>query len=420
MKKNYLIRTLNALSGNLSKNAVTPEGQALIDEIRTILTDLEADNEIEYNEADIMAKLTEVAAKAGAEAAAEVASSFKQNATKKMDVNALRNLFGEALVNSAGKGKGAFKNEFEKLLSKNGVVNLPSIVEVFPEIQTAFEKTSILSRLRKLGEQNLSIPVSLQADNDTEVRAKGHKVYDESLNLIEKKEQILRITPKTLSLGAIYKKIAVPKLMSYQTGNISQLMRWLSTELIERIDNEIQRVVLVGDGRDVTDPDKINSFESIGSKTASDAYTVYREVANTLPTLSDVRELIDSMDATQPITLFAHPSVISHLELMQYAAGGSVSFIGDDVLAAQLGVSEVVKTKMLEGAVPAPNGTAKKLPVIVAIQGNSYGYVGSDLFSVSYEKWDFNADELLSEIFAGGGVIKPLSTGVIKVAVPAT
>lgn len=423
MKKKHLEKTLNALKSNLAKNAVTPEGQALIDEITAILSDLANDPDVEYNEADIMAKVTAAASKAGAESAAEVASSFESKfkpAKNELDVKMARELFGQALLNSAGRGKGVFKKEFEGLLAQNKITGLPTLTEVFPEIQTKFEKTSILSKLRKLGTQNLNIPVSLQADDSTDVRAQGHKPYDGDGADVAKVDQILTLTPKALTLGAIYKKISVPKLMSYQTGNVGQLMSWLANELIERIDNELQRVILVGDGRTAGATNKITSFETIGTKTEADAYTVYAEKSNALPTLADVRALIDQMDSSKPITLYAHPAVITNMEAYQYAAGGAVSYITDEVLANQIGVSEIVRTKMLPGAVPATGAAAAKYPLIIAIQHDSYGYIGSDLFSVDYEKWDYNQDVLMAEIFAGGGIIKPNASGVLKVAVPAT
>src|SRR5574344_298487 len=421
MKKKHLEKTLNALKSNLAKNAVTAEAQTLIDEITAILAELANDPDVEYNEADVMAKVTALAEKAGAEAAAEVASSFEKKFKTKneLDVKLARELFGQALLNSAGRGKGVFKKEFENLLSQNKITGLPTLTEVFPEIQTKFEKTSILSKLRKLGTQNLNIPISLQEDDSTDVRAKGHTAYDSNGADVAKVDQILTLTPKNLTLGAIYKKISVPKLMSYQTGNVGQLMSWLANELIERIDNELQRVILVGDGRSAG-TDKITSFETIGTKTQADAYTVYAETSNVLPTLANVRALVDQMDSSKPISLYAHPAVITNLEAYQYASGGAVSYITDEVLANQLGVAEIVRTKMLAGSVPAKGEAAAKYPLIVLLQGDSYGYIGSDLFSVDYEKWDYNQDVLMAEIFAGGGVIKPNASGVLKVAVPAT
>ena len=421
MKKKHLEKTLNALKGNLAKNAVTPEGQALIDEITAILADLANDPDVEYNEEDIMAKVTAAASKAGAAAAAEVASSFENKfkpAKNELDVRMARELFGQALLNSAGRGKGVFKKEFEGLLAQNKITGLPTLTEVFPEIQTKFEKTSILSKLRKLGTQNLNIPVSLQEDDSTDVRARGHVPYDGDGADVAKVDQILTLTPKSLTLGAIYKKISVPKLMSYQTGNVGQLMSWLANELIERIDNELQRVILVGDGRSAG-TDKITSFETIGTKTQADAYTVYKETSNALPTLADVRALIDQMDSSKPIVLYAHPAVITNMQAYQYAAGGAVSYITDEILANQIGVAEIVRTKMLAGAVPAPVVAAAKYPLVIAFQPESYGYIGSDLFSVDYEKWDYNQDVLMAEIFAGGGIIKPNASAVLKVAVPA-
>ena len=421
MKKKHLENTLTALKNGLAKNAVTPEGEALIQEITQILADLANDPDVEYDEADILAKVTETAKSAGAAAAAEVANAFKGKIVteNKMDKEKVRGYFAEAMRNAAGKGKGAFATEFKELCAKNGITGLPSLVEVFPEIQTKFEKTSILSKLRKLGNQSLKFGISAQADDATDVRARGYTAYDTDGVLQGKVDQNLILTPKTLSLGAIYKKITIPKLMSYQTGNDTQLFNWLANELVERIDNEIQRVILVGDGRLSTALDHITSFETIGTKTADDAYTVYDEVSNVMPTLANVRAMIDQMDNSKPITLYAHPATITGMQAYQYASGGAVSYISDEILASQLGVAEIVRTKMLAGAVPAPVVAAATYPLVIAIQGDGYGYVGSDLFSVDYEKWDYNADVLMAEIFAGGGVIRPLSTGVLKVAVPA-
>lgn len=423
MKKKHLVNTLTALKNGLAKNAVTPEGSALIDEITAILAELANDPDVEYNEEDILRKVAELAksagAEAGAEVAAEVANALKGKVENRTDKKKLRGYFAEAMRNAAGKGKGAFADEFKDICVKNGITGLPSMLEVFPEIQTKFESTSILSKLRKLGNYSLKFGVSSQADDDTDVRALGYTSYDGDGVLQAKVDQNLILTPKTLSLGAIYKKITIPKQMSYETGNDTALFSWLANELVERIDNEIQRVILVGDGRTVGALDKITSFETIGTKTADDAYTVYDEVSNALPTLGDVRAMIDQMDNSKPITLYAHPAVITNMQAYQYASGGAVSYITDEVLASQLGVAEIVRTKMLPGAVPAPVTAAAKYPLVIALQHDSYGYVGSDLFSVDYEKWDYNADVLMAEIFAGGGLIKPLSSGVLKVAVPA-
>jgi len=410
MKKKHLINVLNSFKKSLT-NAVTPEGQALIEEINGVLAEMQGDPDVEFNEADVLAKVQELASKSGAAAATEVVNALKNDFNKKdkvMDVKEMRNAFAKAMRNSAGKGKGAFAKAFESELAANGVSGLPTLLEVFPEIQTKFEQTSILSKLRKLGNYSLKISVSTQADDDADVRAKGHA----DLTAV-KGNQALILTPKTLSLGAIYKKINVPKLMSYETGNDTALFSWLANELVERIDNEIQRVILVGDGRASNHADKISSFETIGIKTAADAYTVYAESTNALPTLEETRNLVDTMDITKPISMYAHPSIITAMQKFIYASGGSTTFIDDNTLAGLLGVSEIIRTKMLAGAVP---GTVSKVPAIVLIQHESYGYVGNDLFSVDFEKWEYNEDIFMAEIFAGGGIIKPLSTGLIRIS----
>ena len=406
MKKTYFTRLLNSIKAGLMKNTVTPEAQALIDEINSILSELQNDPDIEYSADDLKARISELLATQVAEMENKLKNTFQIK--NSVDNVKYRKMFADAMRNAAGRGKGAFAEEFNKICVKNGITGMPSIVEVFPEIQTKFEQTSMLSKLRKLGQYSLKIPVSLQDDSEENVRAKGHAVLTN-----EKVDQNLVITPKTLTLGAIYKKISVPKLLSYQVQDDTALFQWLVEELIARIDNEIQRVILVGDGRASDSANKINSFETIGTKTATDAYTVYKNKAGSLPTLVDVRDLIDDMSTDRPISIYANPKMISVLKMYITASGGSVTYMTDEVLADQLGVAEIIRTRMLTTAVPTDTS---KNPVLIAMQHDNYGYVGNDLFTVDYEKWDYNADVFLAEIFAGGGIIKPMSTGLITVS----
>jgi len=403
MKKTYFTRLLNSIKAGLMKNTVTPEAQALIDEINSILSELQNDPDIEYSADDLKARISELLATQVAEMENKLKNTFQIK--NSVDNVKYRKMFADAMRNAAGRGKGAFAEEFNKICVKNGITNMPTIVEVFPEILTKFEQTSMLSKLRKLGQYSLQIPVSLQDDSEENVRAKGHAVLTN-----EKVDQSLVLTPKTLTLGAIYKKISVPKLLSYQVQDDTALFQWLVEELIARIDNEIQRVILVGDGRDSGSANKINSFETIGTKTASDSYTVYKNKAGALPTLEDVRDLIDDMSTDRPISIYANPKMITSLKKYVAASGGSTTYMTDEVLADQLGVAEIIRTRMLTTAIPTDTS---KNPVLIAIQHDNYGYVGNDLFTVDYEKWDYNADVFLAEIFAGGGIIKPLSTGLI-------
>ena len=406
MKKTYFTRLLNSIKAGLMKNTVTPEAQALIDEINSILSELQNDPDIEYSADDLKARISELLATQVAEMENKLKTTFQMK--NSVDNVKYRKMFADAMRNAAGRGKGAFAEEFNKICVKNGITNMPSLIEIFPEIQTKFEQTSMLSKLRKLGQYSLQIPVSLQDDSAEDVRAKGHAVLTN-----EKVDQNLVITPKTLTLGAIYKKISVPKLLSYQVQDDTALFQWLVEELISRVDNEIQRVILVGDGRASDSANKINSFETIGTKTAADAYTVYKNKVAALPTLPDVRGLIDDMSTDRPISIYANPKMITTLKIYIAASGGSVTYMTDEVLADQLGVAEIIRTRMLTTAIPTDTS---KNPVLIAIQHDNYGYVGNDLFTVDYEKWDYNADVFLAEIFAGGGIIKPMSTGLITVS----
>lgn len=62
-EKETFRKNAECFKSNLAKNAVTPEAQNLIDEITSILEELANDPDVEYNEADVMAKVTALAEK---------------------------------------------------------------------------------------------------------------------------------------------------------------------------------------------------------------------------------------------------------------------------------------------------------------------------------------------------------------------
>lgn len=134
---------------------------------------------------------------------------------------------------------------------------------------------------------------------------------------VAKVDQILTLTPKALTLGAIYKKISVPKLMSYQTGNVGQLMSWLANELIERIDNE-QRVILVGDGRATGATGKKLLRLKLSERKRKLMLIPFTLKKQTLCAHWQMFVLwLNQMDDSKPITMYAHPAVITGLQSFQ-------------------------------------------------------------------------------------------------------
>ena len=128
MKKTYFTRLLNSIKSGLMKNTVTPEAQALIDEINSILSELQNDPDIEYSADDLKARISELLATQVAEMENKLKNTFQIK--NSVDNVKYRKMFADAMRNAAGRGKGAFAEEFNKICVKNGITSTTAPVDI--------------------------------------------------------------------------------------------------------------------------------------------------------------------------------------------------------------------------------------------------------------------------------------------------
>lgn len=304
-------------------------------------------------------------------------------------------VFQEVVQNSTN-GK-EFRANWGKALAANGItpadVMLPPAI--IAEINDAWENAAegFLSLLDVTG---LKVYKVLSEDSDGILttpdlsRAHGHKKGDQKL------EQELNFTPKEIRAQYVYKYITIDRETVDHEDVNGVLMRYVARELAYRVMHEIMRAVLIGDGRTAGSVGKIDKFEAITAAGAN--YTATIAAAGATPTIDEVVQAVNEIEADGDIVVFMSKQTASALRRYVVASGGTPQYITMGDLADTLGVAEVRTTRLL-------NTTAAGAPRVIAFVGKAYKVVG-DLTMRNYENFilSYNKNEYLTEVYAGGAL----------------
>lgn len=110
-----------------------------------------------------------------------------------------------------------------------------------------------------------------------EGRAKGHKGKGAT-----KAEQVITLADRVIRAQYIYKYLTLPKEVIRENQDTGALVAYVLTELPNRVVAEVERAIVIGDGRDDASDDKIKSFVSVKADAldaASAFATKYEKVA---------------------------------------------------------------------------------------------------------------------------------------------
>lgn len=301
-----------------------------------------------------------------------------------------------------GNDKDARVKAIIDLQIKNGITG----DEIFypSEILTGIEDNltrdnHFLGRLRHLGTKDITIPRALLGDNEETERAYGHKKGK------EKSMQVVNLTSKMLHSQEILKIIE----LNYETlrkvdGTIG-LMKWVIDELTTNIINEIERAILIGDGRDASSDRKISSFEVLAE--AKDANYITSLTATDNLRL-DIRKAVKAVKGEGARTLFISGETLVALQQFAYASGGTTTFTDIEVLKRELGVDNIVEKDYIN----EDNGV-----LAIVLNEKYYGIVG-DTAPERIEGYDIKKNQQNIEMVGlfGGGLIKVHTASVVKPA----
>lgn len=225
----------------------------------------------------------------------------------------------------------------------------------------------------------------------------------------QKAEQELALNGKAISTAYIYKlqSLAHEDLDdAREAGQESALLRDIRDELMRAVKGLAVRAMLVGDAYNPSGS-KVTTFETIGSKTASDLFTtvVNPATAQTV-TLADIRKAASKVKTERKWCVLTSDLKLA-LATRLYAAGGTEFFFTDQELAEQLGVDRVIDKDFI--------GEVSGLHAII-FDPSEYWVKEKNTIDTPFPDYRDNRQGYLYEINLGGAIHGLKSTAVVREA----
>jgi hypothetical protein len=314
----------------------------------------------------------------------------------------------ETIVNDAQK-LGSFKESF---LQHAGTYGIDDIDVLFPDAKTLSNSPDVIGRRQEWVADVLggakhspfsrikSTAVDLTAD---EARAKGYVKG----NL--KKDEIIKLLKRVTTPTTIYKK---QKLDRDDIVDITDLdvVAWLKAEMRVMLDEELARAILIGDGREVDDEDKIDEEKIRPIARDVDMYAHSITVASELSADAIIESVLRTRTyykGTGTPTFYTTDAILTDLILLKDKVGRRL-YETEASLAAALRVTKIVTVEVMESA-----------PDILGIVVNMADYTigadrGGQVSMFDDFDIDYNQQKYLIETRVSGALTKPKSAIVIK------
>lgn len=223
---------------------------------------------------------------------------------------------------------------------------------------------------------------------------------------ITKDLQTLALNGKSIECKEVYKmqRIANSDLnAAEEAGQQVQLLASVSGELRKAIKAAAVRAILIGDK--VNSGNKqITSFETIGTKKATDVFTTVLNPEGAEVTLVDLLRTVKAVK-TERKWLFITSALEVQLRKMLYAAGGTATIIGLEDMAKMIGVERVINKDYL--------ADEEGLHAIV-MSPDEYRVKIRKTNEVPFPEWKENAQYLLAEMDMAGAIHGIKSTAVLR------
>ena len=393
-------------------NAFSEKGQEAADAIRALIDELES-AEVEVDETALAEKIQEVLANAEPntkteEAIANAIAKRMQAITDTVGAKnlsaAVKNQISAAILRAASKEE--VKNAVNAVLVKNDVTGLTfeDVVD-YAVVESWGDLNPIFKQLHKT-----FFTKFFYNGQDVKTAILLAKQWDKSGGT-EKKIQEIAVTGKQILTKYIYKRqrAAQEDLDEIEkAGGLTNFLRFINEELDRMIVNTIVMAILIGDNVNEL-ADRVTTFETIGSKNASDLFTKVLNPEGETVTLKDFRRACDAVknpNGKRKVAILS-TSMLSQISEFKYSGTGTIMYRSTDEVAKQLGVDEVILCDLLDpeegiyGIVMLPDG---------------YWYNEKNAISVAYPKYEENVMNYQKERNIGGAIHDLFSTAVLKKA----
>lgn len=254
---------------------------------------------------------------------------------------------------------------------------------------------------------------SVLADiRDDKARAKGYAKKAQ-----KKTEEVIKLLTRTTSPTTIYKK---QKLDRDDIADITDfnVVAWLKNEMKGKLNEEIARAILIGDGRTITDPDRVDDEAIRPILKENDLYAIHKSLeANTTDeTLVDDIVLASAeLEGSGYPTLFIAKKRLVKMLLLKDKNGRRL-YETEASLAGALGVSKIVTIPQFEGLEHDIKGASHELlAIMVDLRDYTIGSnAGAELGMAESFDIDFNQHKYLMETRLSGSLTAPYSALTIS------
>lgn len=245
-----------------------------------------------------------------------------------------------------------------------------------------------------------------------EARAKGFTL--DRNNNHRKMDEIIKVAKRTTSPTTIYKK---QKLDRDDILDITdfQVVNWLMREMRIMLDEEIARAILLGDGREVTAEDHINTESIRPIVEEDDLYTIHskgHQDETAMQLVDRIRLAKVGYMGSGELTAFMAPALHAMLMIQRDQMGHRL-YDTDASLAAELGISRIVEVPIMENFTNSDGNPVQA--IIVNLRDYSCGTDrGGEITSFDDFDIDYNQQKYLMETRMSGALTKPKSAIIIE------
>lgn len=254
---------------------------------------------------------------------------------------------------------------------------------------------------------------SVLADiRDDKARAKGYAKKAQ-----KKTEEVIKLLTRTTSPTTIYKKQKLDRddIVDITDFNV---VSWLKSEMKGKLNEEIARAILIGDGRQITDPDRVDDEAIRPILKENDLYAIHKSLESntTDETLVDDIVLASAeLEGSGSPTLFIAKKRLVKMLLLKDKNGRRL-YETEASLAGALGVTKIVTIPQFEGLEHEIKGVSHELlAIVVDLRDYTIGSnAGAELGMAESFDIDFNQYKYLMETRLSGSLTAPYSALTIS------
>lgn len=304
---------------------------------------------------------------------------------------------------------------------KHGEYGITNIGYLFPDAKSVTDEPITLDRdqswvsvvMNGTKHSPFARIKSILADiRDDKARAKGYATKAQ-----KKTEEVIKLLTRTTSPTTIYKKQKLDRddIVDITDFNV---VSWLKNEMKGKLNEEIARAILIGDGRRITDPDRVDDEAIRPILKENDLYAIHKSLESntTDETLVDDIVLASAdLEGSGTPTLFIAKKRLINLLLLKDKNGRRL-YETEASLAGALGVSKIVTVPQFEGLDHEIKGVNHELlAIVVDLHDYTIGSnAGAELGMAESFDIDFNQYKYLMETRLSGSLTAPYSALTIS------